>query len=137
MSEKKQYNTRQRAELIDYFRSESERWLSSRDIISDPKLDLSEATVYRMLTKLTEEGLIEKKPSENGRGAVYRFCGTADCHGHLHLRCLVCDSTICLQSNESRQIERSIGSEFDFSVDEERSTIYGVCRECKTSGGSR
>jgi len=137
MSEKLQYQTRQRTELLDYMRNRSNDWLSSRELITEPSLSIGEATVYRILSKLTEEGLIEKKPSENGRGAVYRYCGTSSCHGHIHLRCIVCDNTICLHSNALEKAEQDIGSELGFSVDESRSTLFGICRGCKHAGGSK
>lgn len=137
MAEKSQYQTRQRLELVEYMRNHCDGWLCSRDIIDEPSLDIGEATVYRILNRLAEEGIIEKKSSENGRGALYRYCGTADCHGHIHLRCLVCDHTICLHSHELQQAEQVIGSELGFSVDESRSTLYGICSGCKKAGAEK
>lgn len=131
MAEKGQYQTRQRAELIDFLQERSGEWISARDIIDCPEVKLGEATVYRMLTRLAEEGILEKRASESGRGALYRICSTTHCKGHLHLRCLVCDNTICLHSEALHRAEEDIGSRLGFSIDESRSTLYGVCSECK------
>ncbi len=133
MSDKSQYHTRQRSLLIDFLQKTKSSWFSSREIIEEPSLDIGEATVYRILSKLTEEGLLEKKPAENGRGSLYRYSGTADCHGHMHLRCLVCDNTFCLHSDELEKAERDIGSKLGFSVDESKTTLYGVCCDCRRS----
>ena len=135
MSEKSQYHTRQRTLLLEYLTTTKKGWFSSRDIIDEPSLDLGEATVYRMLSKLTEEGLLEKKPADNGHGALYRCSETVDCHGHVHLRCLVCDNTFCLHSEELEKAEQDIGSKLGFSVDESKTTLYGVCSSCKHAEG--
>lgn len=137
MSEKSLYHTRQRSALLEYLRSNKSGWVSSREIIEEPALDIGEATVYRMLTRLAEEGLLEKKPAENGRGSLYRYSGTADCHGHMHLRCLVCDNTFCLHSEELEKAERDIGSKLGFSVDESKTTLYGVCSSCRRAEEKR
>ena len=137
MSEKTLYHTRQRSALLEYLKSKKDGWVSSREIIEEPSLEIGEATVYRMLTKLAEEGILEKKPAENGRGALYRYSGTADCHGHMHLRCLVCDNTFCLHSEELEKAEQDIGSKLGFSVDESKTTLYGVCSSCKHAEGNQ
>ena len=137
MSEKSLYHTKQRSALLEYLRSNRNGWVSSREIIEEPSLDIGEATVYRMLTRLTEEGLLEKKPAENGRGARYRCSETADCRGHMHLRCLVCDNTFCLHSDELEKAEQDIGSKLGFSVDESKTTLYGVCSSCKHAEGKQ
>ena len=137
MSEKSLYHTRQRSALLEYLQKSRTGWFSSRDIIDEPSLDLGEATVYRMLSKLTDEGVLEKKAAENGRGSLYRFSGTADCHGHMHLRCLVCDNTFCLHSEELERAEQDIGSKLGFSVDESKTTLYGVCSSCKHAEGKQ
>lgn len=136
MPEKNQYQTRQRTELTEYMRRRGGEWISSRVIINDPSIGLGEATVYRILARLAEDGILEKKPSESGHGSLYRYSATSECRGHIHLRCLKCDSTICLHSDELLSAEQQIGSSLGFSVDESKSTLFGICRQCKNNGGT-
>lgn len=129
--ERKGYNSKKKALLVDYFKNRRGEGLTARDIIEGSGLPIGEATVYRLLARLSDEGLLTKSFSEKDNGAVYRYNETAVCRGHIHLKCVKCDDTICLDAPESRSLEEILGRGLGFDVDDAKTTIYGVCRECR------
>ena len=73
MGEKGAYNTRPRAELLDFFREHHGESFSARDIIERSGLQMGEATVYRFLSKLTAEGKLCRTVKDKGGVSLYSY----------------------------------------------------------------
>lgn len=131
MGVKGAYNTRHRGELLDFFRDHHGESFSARDIIERSGLQMGEATVYRFLSRLTAEGKLCRTVKEKGGVSLYSYNDECGCTGHMHLRCLHCNSTICTDNALLESVERSLQSQLDFSVDDSHTTLYGVCGECR------
>ena len=85
------------------------------------------ATVYRVLNKLVEAGLLVKMDLA-GR-AVYEFdYGYPD---HDHLNCAKCGKLIEFRSERIREICDAVAAEHRFRPTGHRLIVEGVCRECQ------
>lgn len=131
MERQKQYSTRSRSVLIDFFEKHRDECFSAKDIIESDAVDIGEATVYRLLTKLTQQGVLQKSLSRNGAGSLYQLTAKADCQDHFHLKCLDCGNIIHMHCHTMHSLEEHIESEHDFTVDNSYTVIYGQCGRCK------
>ncbi|MBQ7365587.1 MAG: transcriptional repressor [Clostridia bacterium] len=128
MAEKK-YRTRQRDSILAFFASHPDACLSAKDIIESPEIEAGEATVFRCLAHLTEEGLIKKYTSDEG--ALYQYNRTGECNHHFHLKCLHCGTIVHLDCDVLRSVSEHIGAHHRFAVDVSRTVIYGICENCQ------
>lgn len=131
MSRQIQYNTRSRSALIEFFEQHPDDCLSAKDIIEHGGLDIGEATVYRLLTKLTSQGVLQKSLSRDGGGSLYQLAAREDCDEHFHLKCLDCGCIIHMHCETMHSLEHHIESEHSFTVDNAFTVIYGQCKLCK------
>ena len=131
MDRQKQYNTRSRSALVEFFERHGEECLSAKDVIASGEVDIGEATVYRLLTKLTQQGVLQKSLSRDGAGSLYQLAGQSDCGEHFHLKCLDCGCIIHMHCRTMNSLEKHIESEHSFTVDNAFTVIYGHCGSCK------
>jgi Fur family ferric uptake transcriptional regulator len=85
-------------------------------------------TIYRVLDRLVEEGLIHKIVNVNG---VVNYAACATCshnhqHQHIHFSCRVCNELTCLN-----QVIPSFDLPTGFSKEETFFTVSGICNHCQ------
>lgn len=124
------YSTKQRAELIEFLKSNQDRCFSVKEIVSAGRLAMGEATVYRALAHFVSEGLVKKYVDGEGGGALYQYVGHGECESHFHLKCLTCGRLFHTDCSVIGDMVRHIEAEHDFHVDSVHTTIYGVCGDC-------
>ena len=130
-----EYRTQQKALLLDFLSRNAEKAFSMEslaDALSDDLGDKApgKSTVYRLVNKLTEEGVVRRFAEENSRSAVYQIVGDASCHHHLHMKCTTCGKLMHMSDAQSEQIIEKIFGDSSFSVNQEQTTLYGSCAEC-------
>lgn len=92
-------------------------------------------TIYRVLDRLVEEGLVHKIVNVNG---VVNYAACATCndgdhehdhkhhaHGHIHFSCRVCNELTCLE-----QVVPNFSLPENFVLEETFFTISGTCSNC-------
>jgi Fur family transcriptional regulator, ferric uptake regulator len=86
-------------------------------------------TIYRVLDRLTEEGLIHKIVNVDG---VIKYASCQSCteiqnhkHNHIHFSCEKCKAVTCLD-----QIEPSFNLPVNYKVSEVNFTLSGLCPRC-------
>ena len=70
----KEYSTRQRKLLIDFFKQHCDEQLTVKEIagFADIHDKISLSALYRNIDKMLLEGIIQKYAKENGREFVYQ-----------------------------------------------------------------
>jgi Fur family ferric uptake transcriptional regulator len=84
-------------------------------------------TVYRVLDRLLEEGVIHKVVNVDG---VVKYAGCHSCsekhhHDHIHFSCQKCKSVTCLED-----VEPSFTLPKKYKVSEMNFTLSGLCPQC-------
>ena len=129
-------NTRQRALLEeeldrhDDFRTAQEIhqcMLSHGDTVSL-------ATIYRSLTQMHEDGLVDQVRTESGEMA-FRRC-TDEGHHH-HLVCRTCGKTIEFLPPELEGWANKVAEENGFTQIEHTLEIFGLCPDCSASSAAK
>lgn len=128
---KKTRLTRQRKLVLQVLENANEH-LEAEDIFlkakaRDPEISL--ATVYRALTALKKEGMIEEHKFDQGHGHFE----TTQPSPHFHFRCLQCGKIIEFNSPEIITQAQVICKEAGVQMTGVHLLISGYCRDCHTS----
>ncbi|MDI9521487.1 MAG: transcriptional repressor [Bacillota bacterium] len=131
------YQTLQRKALVDFLRQHPGRAFTARDLIKALKEDpfsaqtVGESTVYRLLQKLTAQGLVKRYLLEGSRSYVYEISPVGrSCDGHLHLKCTRCHKLIHLGEEETGRVTREAEKQ-GFTLDKGQTLLLGQCAACR------
>jgi len=127
----KSYNTKQKREILKFFEDNKELCVSAKELIVKVSPEIGEATVYRCLTALTEEGKLKKFISEKGQSSYYQYASCEDCDKHFHMKCVSCGRLIHMDCTFMHSFGEHIKKEHDFYVDNAKTVIYGICSSCR------
>ena len=92
------------------------------------------STVYRLITRMTEEGTVKRFVRGRSRQFSYQIVGGERCHAHQHLKCMGCGRLIHLDEGVSDDLLCRVRACSDFAVDEEETVLFGACGSCSRKG---
>lgn len=84
-------------------------------------------TIYRVLDRLLEEGLIHKIVNSDGgvKYAACTHCTSKHQHNHIHFSCQKCKSVTCL-----KDIQPSFKLPEKYQIVDVNFTVTGICALC-------
>lgn len=123
------YNTKQRDEIVEFFSKHRGKCFSAKEIIRSGEIKSGEATVYRTLSKLADNGVL-KRFTDGASGACYQLADSEDCDKHFHLKCEKCGKLIHVDCGFMTEIKNHIEFDHDFFVDLGKTVFYGLCGDC-------
>ena len=134
-----QYLTEQKKMLVDILKKDKDRELSIEEIIDELYSIYGEgapgkSTVYRLITKMVDEGRIRRLSKGKGRRFVYQLIESEHCHSHLHLKCVDCGKLIHLEKKLTKELTERLFEEKEFFVMEEATVLFGRCALCGAGG---
>ena len=131
------YNTRQREVVLEYLKSVAGSHVTAGDVCAHFKeqgADIAQATVYRRLESLVDEGIINKYIIDANSPACFEYV-EKDSHvrGHVcfHCKCEKCGKLVHLHCDELSGIMEHLYEEHRFELDPKRTVFYGLCDTCK------
>jgi Fur family ferric uptake transcriptional regulator len=137
MAENNARRTKHQKTVLDCLKENSSRHLTAKEIVSllqNEKKDVSTATVYRQLEKLTACGEIRKYITSAQESACFQYAGKSkksECETHFHLKCTSCGKLFHVSCEYLENLEAHVKEHHNFDVDNTRTVLYGVCGECK------
>ncbi len=131
MGREKGYNTKQRDIILSFFRAHPGQCYSAKDLIADSSIVMGDATIFRCLSSLAEEGILSKYIAPGRSGALYQLGGGETCHSHFHLKCLCCGEIVHMDCSFMKDMEEHIESNHAFTIDPSKTVLYGLCRLCR------
>ncbi len=96
------------------------------DQISSVTPGVTEATVYRTLSFLVEQGLVLVAHMGNGQ-MVYEIAG----HDHHHLICRQCGQTTEIDHQALESLYRQFQDLTGYWIDSVHVTFFGLCPHCR------
>ena len=123
------YNTKQRDEIVDFFNKHRGTCFTAKELIKNGGISVGEATVYRTLSRLTDQGIL-KRFTDGKTGASYQLNESEECASHFHLKCEKCQKIIHMDCEFMSDMKRHIEGSHDFFVDIGKAVIYGLCGDC-------
>jgi len=126
----KNYNTEQKQVLLTYLKQHADHPMT----ISQIAMGLTgehvpgKSTVYRLMDRLVQEGLVRRFVRGNNRHFVYQLM-SEQCHGHLHCRCVTCGKLYHLDPGLSENMGQLL-VQSGFALDPAKTTLLGTCNGC-------
>ncbi len=101
--------------------------MSQDAIEQNIKIDIDRATIYRVLNRFCEDGLVHRIVAEDGK-QYFAVCMKCDentfTDNHFHFRCTRCQTIECLP--EAVHFSAPEG----YNVESVNCVLAGTCREC-------
>lgn len=143
MNSRPKYKTKQKEVLLEYLETVPGMHITASDVCSYFKgvgRPISQATVYRQLENLVDEGVINKYIIDGNSPACFEYIGTA-CHEDaevcFHCKCEKCGRLIHLHCDELEGIAAHLFAEHRFKLNPMRTVFYGLCDNCTADDGYR
>lgn len=129
-TDKVSYNTKQRDEIVEFFSRHRGGCYTAKELIHSGEISVGEATVYRTLSKLANQGVL-KRYTGDGAGASYQLNESEKCDSHFHLKCEKCGQLIHMDCTFMADMKKHIENSHDFTVNIGKTVIYGLCGKCE------
>ena len=131
---KSTYQTQQRKILISFLVDSHDRQLTIEEImegLKDEGRNVPQNSVYRLMKKLVDEGVVRRHAKEDSRQYVYQIIESEECHSHLHLQCTECGKLVHLSHEATSEARQWMQGATGFELNQEKTFLYGTCKECK------
>ncbi len=125
------YQTQQRKVLVDYLQQHKERQFTIEELMIETQEAVPLSSMYRLMKKLTEEGVVRKSIRPGERQYAYQIAEGDACHHHLHLQCTGCGKVMHLSNETTKQAQKLMHGVDGFELDYEKTLLYGTCTDCK------
>lgn len=126
------YKTEQRKILQDFLISHPDSAYTPKQIAAElSERGISLSAVYRNLVVLEEAGLVQRSTGEHTKEIRYRYIQAEGCKEHIHLSCTQCGRTFHLPKEVSDNVEQALSASDHFQIDKTKTTLFGVCRNCR------
>lgn len=124
------YNTRQKEAVRAFLEMNRDKTFTASQIYAAVGDGVGRTTVYRALYALERDGDVQRFPAD-GRGADgFQFRVRSYCQGHVHFKCIKCGSVGHLDCGFMKELYEHVFNGHHFSIDNEKTVLYGTCREC-------
>lgn len=127
------YHTRQRDVILRFFMAHPQESFTARDLIGHEAIQAGEATVYRTLVRLCEQGYLRRFTRSGGDAACFQYNARRDCQSHFHLMCVHCGNVLHMDCGFAREMTAHLAQDHGFAVDFSSTMIYGTCAACAKS----
>lgn len=129
------YKTEKKEILKQILKENHDKHLTSKDIlefINKNSLNISQATLYRILDDLVEEGYVKKFIVDDKSGACFQYvCDNEEKCEHFHCKCIKCGKIIHLDCDDLSETFNHIKEKHKFYIDPTKITLVGICEDCK------
>ncbi len=127
--------TRQKKALTDFLIRHADRAFSVDEAAhrmreEGPAAAPGRSTMYRLLSELTEGGVVRRFFEPGDRQATYQYVGGSECEAHLHMRCARCGTLFHLSDELSSRVRSEIWNSDQFSIDNRETVLVGTCADC-------
>ena len=131
---KNKYNTKQREKILNYLKQNKDNNITAEEILKHFNSigeDIGKATVYRFLNELVKQNVIKKFMVEERNCSCFQYIEEKNCEEHFHLKCEKCNKIIHLECGEFKEVQNHISKEHNFELDNVKTVLYGVCKDCR------
>lgn len=106
----------------------SAKAMSQDAIEQNIKIDIDKATIYRVLNRFCEDGLVHKIVADDGK-QYFALCVKCDDKkklpdNHFHFRCTNCQTIECLPAMVNFSIPKG------YRVEKLNCVLIGLCKDC-------
>ena len=117
-----------RIKILEVFQKSQERHMSAEDIyrfLSQDRVDIGLATVYRVLTQFEQAGILSRSSFENGKAVYELDLG----EHHDHLVCLDCGRVEEFFDPEIEKRQHDVALAKGFVIADHALSLYAHCTQ--------
>lgn len=124
----KRRSTTSQNEILHILKT-AEGALSHEMIQAELEVQVDRATIYRVLNRFCEDGLVHKVVDDDGK-QYFAYCAGCDKpnnkhnHNHFHFKCLKCGTVECLQNKVRLPVPEG------YVIKDFNGLISGYCKRC-------
>lgn len=122
------YNTKQK-DIIYNVIKKYDKEFTVKDIYNKVKDSTGLTTVYRLIDKLTNDGIIKKYVKDDNT-IYYQYLEECDKNNHFFLKCDNCGKLIHIDCNCVKDLFSHILKEHKFIPKDKQVVINGICDKC-------
>ncbi|MBW3521341.1 Fur family transcriptional regulator [Chryseobacterium sp. NKUCC03_KSP] len=105
----------------------SRKAMSSDAVMRKVDISIDRATIYRVLNRFCEDGILHRIVAEDGK-QYFAVCIKCDekklADHHFHFRCTKCETIECLPNEVQFSLEKG------YFVESVNSILTGICKDC-------
>ena len=136
METRKRYHTKQQNLILDCIKNQKGNFYSIDQFmiyLQNEGIRIGQTTVYRAMERFTEDGVVMKIPSLDGKPALYSLAGNTEKTAYGKLVCIKCGSTVSLQCDCIQNFAAHIQKEHHFELNQQSTILYGYCEKCRNN----
>jgi len=122
------YNTKQKDIILQIIKKE-ETEFTVKDIYSKLNNQVGLTTIYRLVDKLVEEGILNKSISKDNI-TYYQYLETCNEDNHFYLKCGNCGKIIHIDCDCIKELSHHILNNHKFIPSNKQIIINGICEKC-------
>ena len=122
------YNTKQKENILNVIKSLNHEFTVKE--LYDKLTGIGLTTVYRLVDKLVEEGIINKTIGKDNI-TYYQYLGVCNHENHFYLKCDKCSKLEHVDCDCISNLWDHISNHHEFSPSKEKVIINGLCKKCK------
>lgn len=122
------YKTKQKDLILNVIKKQKSEF-KVQDIYNYLNKKVGLTTIYRMIDKLVEEGLLNKTIGKDNI-AYYQYLEKCEHENHFYLKCEKCGNIIHVDCDCITELMSHIAKEHKFKINNEHIVINGICSKC-------
>ena len=135
------YKTKQKEQILQYLTAHEGEHITAQELSRHLEAEgthVGTATIYRHLDALVTDGILRKYTIDSRTCACYEYLRqNEECRRHFHLKCMECETLYHVTCEHLDGIEAHILEHHGFQIDQSKTVLYGICRECREKAGAR
>ena len=123
------YNTKQKELILNIIKKQNKEFCI-KDIYNIIKNKVGLTTVYRLIDKLVEDGIITKTIGKDNK-TKYQYLEKCEENNHFYLKCKKCKNLEHVDCDCIKDLSNHILKTHKFTADNENIIINGICENCQ------
>ena len=123
------YETKQKETIIEARKKQNKSFMV-KDLYDTLNGKVGLTTIYRLLQKLEDEGLITKEVGKDNK-TKYEYLEKCEEENHFYLKCDKCGTLTHVDCDCINELSSHISKEHNFKLNKENIIIKGICSKCK------
>ena len=123
------YETKQKETIIEAIKKQNKSFMV-KDLYDTLNGKVGLTTIYRLLQKLEDEGLITKEVGKDNK-TKYEYLEKCEEENHFYLKCDKCGTLTHVDCDCINELSSHISKEHNFKLNKENIIIKGICSKCK------
>lgn len=123
------YNTKQKDIILEVIKKQDSEF-SAKNIYNEVKDLTGLTTVYRLIDKLVNDGILNKTIGEDNT-TYYQYLPECNNKNHFYLKCTNCGNLIHIDCDCIEELTSHITKHHKFKPKKEHIIIEGICNNCQ------